>query len=288
MREASVGVQLDPVLMQAFIDQLEEKDPALGGLLVNDPNGIDSILLQIPTYSDDPASTKVLQEEIEALWFGDDDLLTATSGSIISVTVTDSITERQTEAIGATIAAALTVLAIFFWVTVRQPALAFIAVGPIVLVLISVLGTMALLGIPYTIITSIITALSIGIGVDYTIHMIHRYREEYSHVRDPERAAVRTLATTGSALLGSALTTALGLGVLVASPLAASQQFGFTAAITIAYSLIVSILMVPPAMTVWGAYQNMRLRSNLLRWADELDGAIDGVHRRYEQEQDSS
>ena len=80
-----------------------------------------------------------------------------------------------------------------------------------------------------TIITSIITALSIGIGVDYTIHMIHRYREEYSLVRDPEKAATRTLATTGSALLGSALTTSLGLGVLVASPLAASQQFGITA-----------------------------------------------------------
>ncbi len=66
--------------------------------------------------------------------------------SIISVTVTDSITDRQTEAISTTIAAALGVLAVFFWVTVRQPALAFIAVGPIVLVLISVLGTMALLG----------------------------------------------------------------------------------------------------------------------------------------------
>ena len=122
------------------------------------------------------------------------------------------------------------------------------------LVLISVLGTMALLDIPYLIITSIITALSIAIGVDYTVHIIHRYREEYSQVRDPEQAAIRTLSTTGSALLGSALTTALGLGVLVASPLAASQQFGITAAITIAYSLIVSILVVPPAMTVCGAY----------------------------------
>ncbi len=155
--------------------------------------------------------------------------------------------------------------------------------GPIVLVLISVLGTMALLGIPYTIITAIITALSIGIGVDYTIHMIHRYREEYARERDPERAAVRTLATTGSALLGSALTTDLGLGVLVASPLAASRQFGITAAITIAYSLIVSILVVPPAMTVWGAYQNMRLRSNMQRWVNELDDAIDAVHVRREQ-----
>ena len=179
-------------------------------------------------------------------------------------------------------------LAIFFSLTLRQPALSLIAVGPIVLVLISVLGTMALLGILYTIITSIITALSIGIGVDYTIHMIHRYREEYAHSRDPEQAAVRTLATTGSALLGSALTTALGLGVLVASPLAASQQFGFTAAITIAYSLIVSILVVPALMTFWGAYQNMKLRSKVRRWAEELDLEIEAVHLRHEQEQQST
>ena len=204
-----------------------------------------------------------------------------TSVAIISINVTDAITEGLTEAIGATVLVALAVLGIFFWVTVRQPALAIIAVGPIVLVVIWVLGTMALLGIPYTIVTSIITALSIGIGVDYTIHIIHRYREEYSHERDPEKAAIRTLSSTGSALLGSAMTTALGLGVLVASPLAASQQFGITAALTIAYSLIVSILVVPPAMTIWGAYQNMRLRSAVQRWSEELDEVIDAVHRRH-------
>ena len=255
--------------------------------MVNDPDGVDTLLLQFPTFSGDPSKTKVLQEELEGLWFGRDEDLTATSGSIISVTVTDAITERQTEAITTTIIAALAVLAIFFWITLRQPALAIIAVGPIVLVLISVLGTMALLGIPYTIITSIITALSIGIGVDYTIHMIHRYREEYSHTRDPERAAIRTLGTTGSALLGSALTTALGLGVLVASPLAASQQFGFTAAITIAYSLLVSIIVVPAAMTFWGAYQNMRLRSMVQRWSDELDMQIEAVHARHEEGQEA-
>ena len=270
--------------MQEFLDKLEAKDPAVESLLVNDPDGIDTMLLQFPAYSGDPSQTKAIQQEIEALWLGEDDTITATSESIISVTFTDAIRERQTQAITTTILAALTVLAVFFWIAVRQPALAVIAVGPIVLVLISVLGTMALLGIPYTIVTSIITALSIGIGVDYTIHIIHRYREEYSHVRDPEKAAIRTLSTTGSALLGSALTTGLGLGVLVASPLAASQQFGITAAITIFYSLIVSILVVPPAMTVWGAYQNMRLRSAVQYWSEELDEAIDAIHRRHEQE----
>ena len=281
LREASAGVQLDPDKMQQFVDKLEARDPTATHLLVNDPNGIDAMLLQFPTYSDNPARTKVLQEELEALWFGDDAAITVTSVAIISINVTDAITEGLTEAIGATVLVALAVLGIFFWVTVRQPALAIIAVGPIVLVVIWVLGTMALLGIPYTIVTSIITALSIGIGVDYTIHIIHRYREEYSHERDPEKAAIRTLSSTGSALLGSAMTTALGLGVLVASPLAASQQFGITAALTIAYSLIVSILAVPPAMTIWGAYQNMRLRSAVQRWSKELDEVIDAVHRRH-------
>ena len=222
-REASAGVQLDPALMQEVLDKLETMDPAFARVLVNNPQGIDAMLLQFPSYGGDRAQTKVLQQELEALWAGDDDAITATSESIISVTVTNSVTERQTEAIATTIAAAITVLAIFFWVTLRQPALAIVAVGPIVLVLICVLGTMALLGIPYTIITSIITALSIGIGVDYTIHVIHRYREEFARLRNPEEAAVRTLATTGSALLGSALTTALGLGVLAASPLAVAR-----------------------------------------------------------------
>ena len=286
--EASAGVQLDPALMQEFLDRLDAMDPALAHVLADDPGGIDAILLQFPTYTDDPGATAVIQEEIEALWSGDDQGITATSTSILSVTVTDQITSRQTEAISSTVAVALGILVLFFWVTLRRPTLGVIAVGPIVLVLIWILGTMALLDIPYGLITSIITALSIGIGVDYTIHVIHRYREEFSRVRNPEEAAVRTLATTGSALLGSALTTALGFGVLMFSPLAGIQQFGVTAAISIAYSLLVSILVVPPAMTVWGAYENMRLRSTVQRMWDDLDVAVEEIHQRHAQKQDAS
>ncbi len=290
-REASPGVELDPALMQELVDRLVAREPGLARFLVNDPDGVDTMLLQFPAYLDDPGQTRMLQEEIEERWLGDDRAVTATSGNIVAVAVADQITEGQTAAISTTIAVALTILTIFFWVTLRQPALGIVAVGPIVFVLICVLGTMALLGIPYTLITSIITALSIGIGVDYTIHVIHRYREEFARLRNPEQAAIQTLATTGSALLGSALTTAFGFGVLIASPLAASQQFGITATITIVYSLAVSVLVVLPAMVVWGAYQNMKLRSTVLRWADELeelDEVIEDVYRRHEEEQGTS
>ena len=287
-REASPGVELDPELMQEFVDKLVAREPGLARFLINDPEGIDTMLLQFPAYLGYREGTRMLQEEIEELWLGDDSAVTATSGSITSVAVTDQITSGQTKSISTTIAVALGILSIFFWVTLRQPALGIVAVGPIVFVLICVLGTMALLGIPYTIVTSIITALSIGIGVDYTIHVIHRYREEFSRRRSPEKAAVKTLATTGSALLGSALTTAFGFGVLIASPLLASQQFGITATITIVYSLIVSILVVLPAMVVWGAYQNMRLRSTVERMWDDLDVAIEDVHRRHEEGPEAS
>ena len=286
--EATTGLHLNPALIQEFLDVLAATDPeSVARVLIEDPEGMDSTLLQFQAFSGDRERTKGMVEDIDGLWFGDDDAMAMTSQYIMMLTTSDEIKDRQTKAIIMTIAAALGILTVFFWITLGQPALGFIAVGPIVLVLIWVLGTMALLGIPYTIITSITTALSIGIGVDYTIHVIHRYREEFTRLRNPERAAVRTLAITGSALLGSALTTAFGFAVLTLSPLESFEQFGITAAITIAYSLIVSILVVPPAMTVWGAYQNMRLRSMVQRMWDELDVAIEDTHRRYEQEEGS-
>ncbi len=282
--EATSGLDIDPALIQKFFDALAARDPeGMKHVLVNDPEGPDTMLLQFRAFSGDRERTRGMVEDIDGLWYGDDDAITTTSQDIITLTIAQEVTDGQTRAIATTIAAALTILTIFFWITLRQPALGFIAVGPVVLVLIWVLGTMALLGIPYTIVTSIITALSIGIGVDYTIHVIHRYREEFSRLRTPETVAVRTLATTGSALLGSALTTALGFSVLTFSPLISFEQFGITAAITIVYSLIVSILVVPPAMTVWGAYQNMRLRSMVERLWDDLDVAIEDTHRRHEE-----
>ena len=283
-RRAHQGVHLDPELMQQVIDRLGAEEPELARYLINNPDGIDVMLLQYPLFLDDQEKTKNIQDDIETLWQGDDAAVTTTSNEIVAVAVASQITEGQTEAIGTTVLVALGILCIFFWITLRQPALGVVAVGPIVLVLFCVLGTMALLGIPYTLITSIVTALSIGIGVDYTIHVIHRYREEFTKSRDPEQAAVRTLTTTGSALLGSALTTGLGFGVLLFSPVTASQQFGITASITIVYSLAVSVLVVLPAMVVWGAYQNMRLRSMVQRQWDELDEAIDEIDQRYRQD----
>ena len=59
-REASPGVELDPAMMQEFVDKLIAKEPGLAHFLVNDPGGIDTMLLQFPTYLGDPAGTRIL------------------------------------------------------------------------------------------------------------------------------------------------------------------------------------------------------------------------------------
>ena len=271
MAEAADQFRLDPVQLQAIIDRLEELDPeGFAQVAVDDPAGPDSLLVQFEALTGDQERTERMIGDIEGLWFGDDEEITATSGEAIALAVVTAMTDSQITATATTILAALIILATFFWITQRRFALGFIAVVPIVFVLLWVLGTMALVGIPYNVVTALITALSIGIGVDYTIHIIHRYDKEFARLRDPEAAARRTLATTGSALLGSALTTVLGFGVLVLSSLTPFQQFGIVTALTISYALIAAIIIVPPSMMLWATYQNYRLRSTAARAEREL------------------
>ena len=256
---ADVGLGLEPVAVQTLLDRLQSNDPeGFAQVAVMNPDGPDETILRFSGLIGDQLRTEQMIEDIEGLWFGDRDQLTATSADIIGVEVTTAMTDSQTTSIIATIVAAVIVLMIFFWATEFKPMLAIIAVLPIGLVLIWVLGTMALTGIPYNVITALITALSIGIGVDYTIHIIHRFTEELERTGDVNESTKNTLHTTGSALVGSALTTALGFGVLLFSPLTPFQQFGMVTAITILFALFAAIAVVPPMLVVWAAYHQWR------------------------------
>ena len=266
---ATAGLRVDPELMQELVTRMKEREPAeMARVLAEDPDGADTMLLQFQGYIGDQQRTRWMQEDIEGLWLGDDEEITVTSSEIRYVVVNDEIRLTQTQTTVMTIVAALAILMLFFGITMRQSVLGVIAVAPVVVSLIWMLGTMGLLGIPYTISTSAVIALVIGVGVDYTIHIVYRYQEEQLRVPNPEVAMARTLSTTGSALMGSALTTALGVGVLVFSDLVVFRNFGLMVALALIYSLIVSTLLLPPTMTLWASYQNIRMRYRAQRMSE--------------------
>jgi predicted RND superfamily exporter protein len=104
---------------------------------------------------------------------------------------------------------------------------------------------MILLGISWNVLTVMVTALSLGIGIDYAIHMWRRFEINKSETDDPWEALEGAIATTGVALIVSAATTALGFLVLILSPMPLVQDFGLISGITVIFSLILCLLVLP-------------------------------------------
>ena len=254
------SLTLDSASVQRALDRMRAHDPAAFDAIVAYGAGgdADRTILQFNALTGDPDRTRELFADVDGLWFGNDEDITPIANEITALEITDSLTESQFISILFTITAALVVLVLFFWATAFRPMLAVLSVLPILLVLVWVLGTMVLLGYSYNVITAFIIALSIGLGLDYTIHVTHRFMEEIERNDRIGEAINVTLRATGGALIGSALTTALGFLVLVFSPIAPIGQLGLLTAITITYSLIAAVMVLPPMLAMWAAYHAWR------------------------------
>ena len=127
----------------------------------------------------------------------------------------------------------------------RRPVPALVVLTPVVLATIWVVGSMVLLSLKWNVLTVMVTALSLGIGIDYVIHMWRRFEAEREKRENIWDALEETISTTGVALILSAGTTALGFLVLLLSPMPVVQQFGLVTALTVTFSLILSIIVLP-------------------------------------------
>ena len=127
----------------------------------------------------------------------------------------------------------------------RRPVPAIVVLTPVVLATLWVVGSMVVLSLKWNVLTVMVTALSLGIGIDYVIHMWRRFESEREKRDDVWEALEETISTTGVALVLSAGTTGLGFLVLLFSPMPVVQQFGLVTALTVTYSLILSIVVLP-------------------------------------------
>ncbi len=231
---------------------------AFDQVAVISPDSSDRTILQVQTLTGDIDRTRTLIDSVQGLWLGPSEQINIVAGEVLTVEVIDEMLDSQTQSVLITIAAAGLILLLFFGLTEFRPTLGILAVLPVAIVLIWVLGTMTLLGISYNIVTALITALSIGIGVDYTIHFIHRFLEGAEDGLGVREAIAATKKSVGGALAGSGLTTVLGFLVLLFSPISGMRQFGIVIAITILFSFLATILVLPPMLALWYSYHSWR------------------------------
>lgn len=181
-----------------------------------------------------------------------------TSGFIISNLVVTSLRESQQSSLLLTLGAALLLLVINFWYESRRPMLGVVTTVPVAMVVLWTFGIMAALGIPFGPVTAMISAIGIGIGIPYMIHVTHRYLEERGTSEDENEAARQTLMFTGGALAGSALTTIFGFGILMTSTTIPFQQFGLVIAYTILLALVAAVLVLPSMLVLWSRWHMKR------------------------------
>ena len=124
----------------------------------------------------------------------------------------------------------------------------FVSWLPLMAVVAWVYGIMGFTGFQLNSQTVTIGALTLGLGVDYAIHIATRLEEEAMH--DPSAGPAawtsRSIATTGRAMCAAAVTTAGGFSVLNLSSLVPLQLFGQAFVVAITLALMSSLLLLPP------------------------------------------
>jgi hydrophobe/amphiphile efflux-3 (HAE3) family protein len=174
-----------------------------------------------------------------------------TSQELVQASVAEEIEAAQLLSILVALGAVMLLLAVFYGWRRRQPIVGVLTVLPIGFVLAATFGMMAATGIPLNPVTATLAALSIGIGVPFTIHVTNRYLEERDGSADGIEALRQAVGETGGAVVGSALTTAIGFGVLTTSTLLPFEQLGYVIVYAIVLSGIAATLVLPSLLALW-------------------------------------
>jgi RND superfamily putative drug exporter len=96
------------------------------------------------------------------------------------------------------------------------------------------------------------TALGIGLGIDYSLFMVSRYREETHRGLASDDAVVRTVQTAGRTVLFSALTVAISLAALLIFPLYFLRSFAYAGIAVVALALLGAIVFLPALLAALG------------------------------------
>lgn len=154
----------------------------------------------------------------------------------------DKLFSTQLETGGlALVLCALLVMAIF-----QSFSYGLAATSVVFLAIVLELGILRLMGWPLDIMTVMIASMVIGAGIDFGIHVAHRFQEETGdNGLAPEEAVNSTVRNVGNALISAAVTTCGAFLILSISSLSTLRRFGVITAIALASACFAALVLEP-------------------------------------------
>jgi predicted RND superfamily exporter protein len=155
--------------------------------------------------------------------------------------------DASTRALNISLPVAVVACFVLLLLWMRSLRFAVVTLIPIGLVVSWLYAFMFLAGFNLNFVTATIAAISIGVGIDYSIHMTERFREELA--RHPAWSNLENLRTaaagTGMALVGSAASSIIGFSVLAFAPMPLFSAYGILTATMIGLAAVASLLVLP-------------------------------------------
>ena len=217
------------------------------GPMINDELEPSATLVTIQMRESGNSNTRAMRRTIESYW--DEHLAEGWSyaiggGEAISLALTDLVTKSQIYSlVGALVIVWLLVSLIF-----RSPIAGLLGLVPVVFALAAIFSAMALIGITLDVITSLLAALAIGIGVDYAIHFMAACRRQ-SCDKEGKGGLSAIMNTTGRAIVINAASVIIGFSGLVFSRFIPIRQMGILFCVSMVFSSLSSLTVLPMIIT---------------------------------------
>ena len=160
---------------------------------------------------------------------------------------------RQGESIGVLIA--LVVLLVLFGAVVA----ALLPLGLAVVSIVIALGLVALIGQAMELVFSVtlmVTMIGLAVGIDYSLLVVSRFKEELSGGLNKREAAVKAGATAGRTVLFSGITVVIALVGLVIVPASFFQSIGIGAILVVLVALASTLTLLPAVLALLGTRVN--------------------------------
>ena len=186
---------------------------------------------------------------------------TPTGFAVIFQEATNLIFQTVIDSLVLTLAGAAGFLVVVYTVLEGKPALGIVNTFPIFSTVVLVVATMRFAGIRFNAINGTILAITIGLGIDYSVHVVHRFADEFED-KELVPALRRTVVGTGGALTGSMLTTVFGVGVIGLALNPALAAFGLLTASSVFYAYLSSIFVLPTVVVAWDRLVGFRGQSS--------------------------
>jgi len=187
------------------------------------------------------ATGKKVLQAIDAISSDDPDRVLVAGPGLSKIALAEMVIKGQL------ISLILSLLIVFFLLTLSFKSWAAGTQGTLSLLLaiLFLFGIMGFTGISLDLVTALLSSVMIGVGIDYTIHFLWRYRKEYAWCLNSDQALATTLLTAGRGIVFNAFSVMLGFSVLMLSGFTPLRFFGILVVAALMACLLSALLLVP-------------------------------------------